>query len=371
MNIRDAVLLYQETQPSDKSTKTLDLDLVDPVSALCFEFEATNGTTNNQNNPLTRAITKLEVVDGSDVLASLSFEQAQALQFYKTGKQPELREDEGPSAASPIGCMILFGRHLWDREFALDLTKFKNPQLKISWDLTNIRAVSPTTAFATGTTKLSAWAKVMEGEATPGKFLSSKEIESWTGAASGDKRHELPIDRIYRMLMLRTYLTQCDVNENITKIKLTCDTDKFIPLERYTKQFDAEMAQLFGNVVVWKRYHATHNDTIWLPVNKEPQIRITIPNGSLMGYAATYGWCWSGEAQLLVCDTSGVAYGTDVRLDTLIEGHALHATLPIPLGVLDEPDTWFDPTAYKKFELVTTEAGGAANSIVAEQVRPN
>jgi hypothetical protein len=371
MKVRDAVLLYQETQTSDKNTKPIALDLVDPVSALCFEFEATNGTTNNQNNPLTRAITKLEVVDGSDVLASMSFEQAQALQFYKTGKQPQLREDEGPSAASVIGCMILFGRYLWDREYALDLTKFKNPQLKISWDLTNIRAVQAETAWGTGTTKISAWAKVMEGESPPGKYLMPKEIESWTGASSGDKRHELPTDYIYRMLMLRSYLTQCDVDENISKIKLTCDTDKFIPFERYTKQFDAEMAQLFGNVVCWKRYHATHNDTIWLPVNKEPQARFTIPSGSLMGYMVQYGWMWSGEAALLVADASGSGYGTDARIDAMIEGHALHATLPIPLGVMNEPDTWFDPTSYKKLELVLTEGGAAADSIVAEQVRPN
>jgi hypothetical protein len=365
---RDAVLCYQETQSADKSTKTIDLDIVDPVSALGFEFDATNGTTNNRNNPLTRAITKLEIVDGAEVLTSLSFEQAQALQFYKTGKQPQLREDEGPSAGSPIGCMILFGRRLWDRDYALDLTKFANPQLKITWDLTNIRAVDAATAFATGTTKISAWAKVMKGQSPPGKYLIAKEIESWTGGTSGDKKHEIPTDRVYQMLMLRSYLTQKDVDENITKIKLTCDTDDFIPLERYTKQFDAEMAQLFGDVVVWKRLHAGHNDTVWLPVNKEPQLHMNV---LAMGYMASYGWCWSGEAQLFVADATGAADSTDRRLDALIEGHALHATLPIPLGVMDEPDTWFDPTAYKKLELICTEAYAAANSLVAVQVRPN
>lgn len=371
LKTRDAVLCYQETQSSDASTKTIDLDIVDPVSALAFEFEVTNGTTNNKQNPFTRCITKIEIVDGSDVLASMSFEQAQALQFYKTGKQPQLREDEGPSVGSVIGCMLLFGRKLWDKEYALDLTKFRNPQLKITWNLAAIRAVSATTAFATGTTKISAIAKVMEGQPAPGKFLMDKEIESWTGASSGDKRHELPVDYVYRMLMLRTYYTVSDVNENITRLKLTCDTDKYIPFDRYTKQLDAELAQLFGDVVIWKRYHGCHGTTIWLPVNKEPQATFTIPSGSLMGYMVQYGWMWSGEALLLVGNTGGTAYSTDARIDAIIEGHALHSTLPSPMGDLNDPATWFDPTAFKKVELVGTEAVAAANSIVAEQVRPN
>ena len=106
MRPRDSVLIYQETQSADKSSKTIDLDLVDPVSALSFEFEAQNGTTSNVRNPFPFAITKLEVVDGSDVLSSLSFPQAQALQFYKTGKQPELREDE--DAEQLVGYGLLY-----------------------------------------------------------------------------------------------------------------------------------------------------------------------------------------------------------------------------------------------------------------------
>lgn len=368
LKTRDAVLSYQEIQSSDKSTKTIDLDIVDPVSALGFEFEATNGTTNNKANPLPFVVTKIEIVDGSDVLAGLSFPQMQALKFYKDGKQPQLRETEDASSVQVMGTSLLFGRRLWDKDYALDLTKFGNPQLKISWDLTNIRAVNAATAFATGTFKLSAWAKVMEGQPAPGKYLMQKEIESWTGATSGDKRHVLPVDHPYRMLMLRLYSRGSDVDECITKLRLTCDTDKFIPFERFTKQLDAEMAQLFGNVLVWKKLSAGHGTTVWFEVNKEPQLNMQVP---VLGYNASYGWCWSGNAALLVANASGSADTTERRIDALIEGHALHHTLPIPMGDLDKPDTWFDPSGYKKIELVATEAVASVNSIVAEQVRQN
>jgi hypothetical protein len=372
MRTRDAVLCYQELQSSDKSTKTIDLDLVDPVSALGFEFEAKNGTTNNLQNPFPFVVPKIEVVDGSDVLASLSFAQMQALKFYKDGKQPELRETEdggaAPYSSQVMGTLLLFGRKLWDRDFALDLTKFKNPQLKISWDLTNIRACSATDAFRTGTMMISAWAKVMEGQAAPGKFLMAKEIEPWTGATSGDKRHELPTDFPYHLLMLRLYSRGYDVDECITRLKLTCDTDKFIPFDRYTKQLDAELAQLFGNVVVWKKFSAKHGTEVWFEVNKEPQLKLT---PTVVNRALGYGWCWSGNASILFGDTAAGTVGTEERIDGLIEGHALHHTLPIPFGVMDDPDTWFDPTPYKKLELVGTEAVASVNSLVVEQVRPN
>lgn len=368
MKTRDAILCYQEVQASDKSSKTINLDIVDPVSALCFEFEATNGTTNNQNNPLPFAISKLELVDGADVLASLSFRQAQALQFYKTGGRPTLREDEGPSSVQTIGCIILFGRRLWDPEYALDLTKFKNPQLKITWDLTNIRAVAADTAWATGTLKISAWAKVMEGMAPPGKYLMAKEIEAWTGKTSGENRHEMPLDYPCRMLMLLLHNSFAGTEVSFIKYKLTCDTDKYIPFERYSKQFGEEMAQRFGNTRIWKRHHAAHNDTIWFPIFGEPQLKAVVIG---MGYTLQYGWCWNGNAQIFLADAAGGAVSSDTRIDTEVEGFALHCSLPIPFGDLNDPTSWFDPTPYKKVELVTTEASATNNTLVAEQVRPN
>lgn len=372
MRVRDATLLYQETQSSDASTKTIDLDVVDPVSALGFEFQATNGTTRNQNNSLEKCITKIEIVDGADVLCALSGEEIQALQFYKTGKRPMMRVDEQASKAYFSGMMLLFGRYLYDQEYAIDFTRFKNPQLKITWDLTKVSgALNTTTTFATGTFKISVWAKILEGMPAPGRFLMGKEIDSWTGA-TGDKRKELPLDYVYHMIMLQTYLAGNDIRENITKVKMSCDTDKFIPFERYMFEWDEEMAQLFGNVIIWKRAFATNDDSVYLPINREPHVAfVKDGNAALRGYDVGLNYCWSGVANIYACTTDGSAYGTDFCFDILIEGHALHDTQPIPMGDMMRPETWFDPTSYRKVELVLTEAAAAANKIIVEQVRPN
>jgi len=370
MKMRDAVLLYQETQSGASGTKTIDLNLVDPVSALAFEFEATNGSTSNINNPLFECITKIEVVDGSDVLASLEAKEMQALQWYKTGKRPTIRWAETGGDAQVENYMLLFGRYLWDTEYAIDFRRFKNPQLKITYNLSAIRTVASDTAFVTATLIASVTAKVMEDAPTPTKFLMDKTIDTWTGGTSGDKRKELPTDFPYRFILLSSYLAGNDVGENVTKIKLTCDTDKFIPLERYTKPFGEEMAQLFGRCIFWKRAMASNGDTIWLPVNMEPQCHIIkAGNAGLHNYDVGLNYCWSGAANVFIYDGSGNIYATDQRLDCLIEGHAIHSAIPIPMGVMDKPETWFDPTGYGKVELVLSEAAAADNRIAIEQVR--
>lgn len=371
MRFRDAVLCYQETQTPNAGTKTIDLDIVDPVSALAFEFEAVNGTTSNINNPLYECVTKIEVVDGADVLAALEAKEIQALQFYKTGKTPTIRCDEGPKKGTIEGFMLLFGRHLWDPEFALDLNKFKNPQLKITWNLSAITAVAEVTSWATGTFKISVIAKIMEDAPRPAKFLMAKTVETWTGGDSGDKRSQLPVDYPYHLLLLSSYLSGNDVRENITKLKFTCDTDKFIPLERYTRQFNEEMAQQFGRCIFWKKAYVSDDEDIWLPVNQEPHVQIIkFGNALLAGYDVLLNSCWSGVANVNVVDASEGAYATDQTLDLLIHGHAIHSTIPIPFGLMDNPATWFNPTAYRKIELVMTEAAAADNRIAIEQVRP-
>lgn len=371
MKTRDAVLVYEETQSSDASTKTIDLDIVDPVSALGFEFKATGGTTSNINNPLYRAVTKIEVVDGSDVLCSLGMEELQALEFYKTGKDPHMNINDHASQSQEVGGLILFGRELWDPDFAMDFKRFRNPQLKITWDLAAVRAVQAETAWGTGTFKISAWAKIMEDAIAPGKYLMAKEIDSWTSGSSGTERKDLPVDYAYRMLLLRSFLAGNGIYENVSNIKMTCDTDKFIPFDRNEKQLSYEMCQRFGKANVWRKAFASNNDSIDHPINLEPQVNIMkTGNATLRGYDVGFNYSWTGRANVYVCDTSGGVYGTDQVLQCLINGGDLHETVPIPFGDLDKPETWFDPTTYKKVELVLTMAAAAVDTIVLEQVRP-
>ena len=373
MRTRDSVLLYRETQSSDASTKTIDLDLVDPVTALYLEFEAVNGTTSNLNNFLSDVVTKIEIVDGSEVLYSLTLAELEALHFYKTGKTPVMFPSEWASGTNRHGCYLLFGRKLNDLLYAMDFTKFRNPQLKITWNLAAIRAVSATTAFATGTFKLTVVAKVLEGMPSPGKYLMAKELLSFTSSATSgaEERKELPLDYVYRMLMTRHWVQLSDILEVTSDLKLTADADKYIPFNRKVRQLDAEAFAQFGAGRLKHDMRIADNTQTRLLFNMEPDVRANWTTQNLFDIWGI-AYQWSSEIKSWLGTHAGAADATAREMTAVEEGHALHATLPLPFGDLLVPETWFDPTVFKKLELVFTSGGTAGScAVVAEQVRPN
>jgi len=372
MRTRDAVLLYQETQSSDASTKTIDLDLVDPVSAIYIEAEATNGTDSNEDNWISDVITKIEVVDGSEVLASLTGHELEAMHFYKLGRQPVLYPSEWASGTQRHGAYLLFGRELWDRLFAINFTVFHNPQLKITWNLAAVRAVSATTAFATGTLKLTVIAKVMEEFSAPGRYLMDKKLLSFTSSSTSgaEERKELPVDLPYRMLMTRHYVEGSDIDEVSSDLKLTADADKYIAFDRKVKQLDAEAEARWGQLMLSHNVLRASGGTVRGLTNKETRYAF-FPSISTQFTDFVYTLMFSGAVKLETQVAGGGGAGTR-RLWGTEWGHALYGTLPILFGDPSDPDTWFDPTSVRKLELIFTSGGTAGScEVVSEQVRPN
>jgi len=366
---RDAVLEYQRTC-KDTESFTKDLDLVEPISAIVFEVECTNGSVSNKGNFISDIVTKIEVVDGSDVLESLNMSQLEALHFYKTGKMPGIFPSEWPGGVQRHNVSLFFGRYLWDPQFAFLATRFKNPQLKVTFNKAAIRAAA-TDGFAIGDNiKLTEVAKVFEDGVAPTKFLMQKQVDSFT-SATGEKRVELPVDYTYRMLLMRLWLQGYDINEIISIAKLTCDTDKFIPFDRRVQQLDAEALALLGVGQIKHDMFFGHGDSIRLIFNKEP---FCTPYAQVPGTPRMFNLTaqWSSLlSEVEVYAHDGTLDTTDRKVTAWEHGHAPHATVPHFFGRPDVPEDWFNPTAYKKVELVLTQAIAAAVcEIVLEQVRP-
>jgi hypothetical protein len=369
MKTRDAVLDYQYTA-KDTETYKKDLDLVEPLSAIDIEVECTNGSAGNEDNFISDIVTKIEVVDGSEVLESLNMSQLEAMYFYKTGKSPAIFPSEWAEGGQRHAVSLLFGRYLWDREYAFDCKKFANPQLKITFNKAAIRAAG-TTGFASGDNiLLTTVAKVFVDVPAPAQFLMQKQIENFTSASSGEKRIELPLDYTYRMFLLRFWKEGSDIDEIISDIKFTCDTDKFIPINRKTKQLDAMALSQFGLFTCKHDIYRAHNADVRLIVNKEPN-SVLFPGGQDDGIICVARWQWSSQLHTTLVLHDGSYVGTAKKLHIAERGHAPHATLPVPMGRLNEPSDWFVPTDYKKLELVLTQkTADAVCEIATEQVRP-
>ena len=367
MKTRDGVLLYQQTE-TDTETETIDIDKSDPISAFYIEVDCANGATSNKGNYISDIVTKIEVVDGSDVLASLNQFQLEAMHFYKTGKMPALFPSELASGNQRHGAYLFFGRYLWDPLYALVPGRFTNPQLKVTFNKAAVRAASAT-GFATGDTiKLTVVSKIMEDGANPQGFLMQKQVDSFTSATSGDKRIELPRDHVYRMALIRAYVQLSDIDEVITDLKMTCDTDKFVPFNRKVHQLDKEAFIQFGAGRLKHDILTQHQAAFRLLFNKEPSL-LVYPWEDASPPIVGIRYTWSSEGKLDITDNAGSTIGTDQAFTCVEEGHALHATLPILFGRYMDPDTWFDPTLYGKVELVFTQAVAATCQVLLEQVR--
>lgn len=368
MPYRDAVLDYQLVQ-TDTQTYDKKLDLTDPISAILLEILCTNGATSNKDNWLTDIVTKIEVVDGSEVLYSVTGIELAALQWYWTKKVPPMFFSEAGGGGQRMRLTIPFGRYLWDPAYAFNPGQYKNPRLHVTFNKAAVRAAAAT-AFAAGDNiYITAICKVMEGMSAGGSgYLMTKEVASYAQAASGERRIELPTDLTYRMLMVRSALAAKDIDENITDLKLTFDTDKFIMFNRKVAQLDAEELERSGEGAWANNIKRQNENTVNVIWNKEPRPH-PVGNVDDTPRNLSITWAWSGQYALQLYTMGGVAVAADELLWVETFGHSPFSTLPVWFGLQDQPDTWFDPRPFKKMELVLTEAQLAAASIVVQQVR--
>jgi len=365
MKYRDIELYYQQTL-DDVGTKIIDLRTTDPISAIRLSFFGTNGATYNKENYLNDVITKIELVDGSDQLLSCSLKEAQAVQFRRTGKMPFMRPGESGGGEQEEQCLILFGRHLWDPEYYMDLTKFRNPQLKITTNIAAVRAAGAD-GYLTGYLKVSVNLLVIEEGAAEAKaFFMQKNIYGFTSADSGDEHIDMPMDYPYAGLLVRAYQVGHDPYHNISKAKLNCDAGKFIPFDIRVKDLYRVEENDFGAAEV--RYFIYRKDAEWVHhiLQQDPH---TFFNPGIPGRIAGTYTAFNGMFKFNLRNFDNTPIAAEELTSVLIKGSCPHSTFYIPFGRAEDPLTYFDPKVFGDIDLVLTQDDPAAVDIVLVQLR--
>lgn len=361
MNVRDDVLEVRDDMGTS-GTKTYNLEYTDIISGLDLLIEATNGATSNKSNPVERNITTIEIVDGSDVLWSLPGDVAYALFSQEYGHPP--KEDYcGAGGGSPyVQIPIRFGRELYDPQLALDPKKFKNPQLKVTFDEATVRAASAT-GFSSDSFNLSIVAHLMEKAGVPAGFLMAKDLYDFTTAASGDERVDMPIDYPYRQLMIRVYEAGVFVLSSITNYELNCDGGKFKPFDMHSRYVADRMCEIYPPTS--KKGYSTVDDAdvIQTWVALEAAASIYGHTSSTIASASSF---WPSQFTVQTYTHAGVAVnGQAVHWEC--EGWAPHNTMFLPFGRLNEMAEWFDAPNYGSVRLYLTQANANAECNVCVQ----
>ena len=356
--------LYLENSKSlgDSGTEVINLDMLDPITQIALDFGATNGSSGNLNNPIVHNITKVEVVDGSDVLLSMPGHILRGLFSHLMGFCPGEYHTEQNSDGPIEQLIIPFGRYLYDTEYAFDPTKFRNPQLKVSWNLANVRAVG-VTGFATGTLSYTAIARLMSDVPAPRGFLMTKNIYSFDSAASGDERIDMPTDYPYRALAVRSYEQDVDSVSTLTNIKLSVDGDKEIPLDIETGNLRQLMLQMFPILEHSRKVRVTNGTIIdtWMGLSVGGDI-----SAGTSGYIIGVDSWWKARVNPFwvlhdnTAGSTGVGFLTD-------RGTQFESTFVYPFGRLDDPETWFDARAAAALKLYLTQGNADGKVAVALQ----
>ena len=226
---REVELLKKESIAT-AGTKTIDVNTVDPISAIDVIWKKTNSNRTPIAHP-GKIIKSIEVVDGADVLFSMNGQDAQALAYYQTGKVPGAMINYETGQWSMQHARIHFGRHLFDAIYALDPRRFNNLQIKIAHDLD--------LGGATGTVAdLSVYLHCFDERQIEARgFLLSKEIYSFLPVANAWVYIDLPSDYPIRALMFGANECEDGPEYNLANIKVDEGNGKHILVESETERY--------------------------------------------------------------------------------------------------------------------------------------
>jgi len=258
MKIRDVVLDDRHAFAQNALTWTFNINLVDPVTEFKVHFRARNSTKGVTPTwffpcPLPYLISEIAVIDGSEVIFAMNGAQCVAMSCFDLGYAPLHWHQELPGMHQYWDFPIHFGRSLVDPEWIFDPKKFRNPQIRITWDLAAVNAVGAGSYLASSVV-ITVWAKVMEEGARPRGYLMTKEVKSYTPTGVGDEITYLPTDFPHRKLMVRAYAFNNELMECIEHIKISQDQDKWIPVDHRCEDFIWLMKNWFTEV----QFHGKH-----------------------------------------------------------------------------------------------------------------
>ena len=349
MNYRLATLLEREAHTSD-ITKVIDITLADKISQIQIIHEPTNGVSGTPTAHPCRCVSKIELVDGSDVLFSFSGAEAQAADFYHNKRLALNHIIFLPTMNSEMVYNLNFGRFLYDPLLAFDPTKFRNPQLKITLDI-DAGGLNVAGGY------LSVFAHLFDEKVIdPVGFLMHKEIKDYALAASAHEYTDLPVDYPYRKLFARIQKYGTGADYAFDTIKLSEDNDKRIPFNHTINQI---LKTLVG------QSPQVHE---WIVTEAAPAVKY---NYCTPCYWPTFtGTMWEGTASTM---TAAILEGDGGRFKyDMADGqgnfqiHALgwcpHGVIEIPFGDQSNLEDWYDVSKVKNLRLDIKAASGMSSS---------
>lgn len=352
-NYRLATILAQEAIDT-AGTKTIDLDVTDSISEIDIRVRATNSSHTPTAHPAA-ILSKVEIVDGSDVLMSLNGHELQALQFYHYGKPSQQWICWASGAEFFVNFKLPFGRRLWDPQLALDPTRYTNPQLKITHN-----KASGGCAPASGYMQIDGHL-FDEKKVSPTGFLSAKEWYNYNLTSGAYEYVDLPDDMAIRLMLIRSLYPGQSPHALFSAVKLSYNQDKKVIFDDTTPM----LSQVYD---IWGPYVESHEGYVGTGATNfyiAPTTSVNPVSGSWGGARDYYGGYspWGGRVQI----SSGAA---DTPFQSIFSGYNPHGCVPFPMGDLQLMEDWWQPPAKSGVRARILGANSSATAqVILQQLR--
>lgn len=223
MNYRNTTVLAEKTLTTS-GTETIPITVKDIISRITIIWQ-TLMSKHGMDSWCYGDVTKIELVDGSDVLHSMDGAENMALCLYDR-KVSTMKGEVWLNTCRGISIYgIDFGRFLNDPLLAFDPSKFTNPQLKISY---NVAVMDTDATYG----YLSVFADCFDEKVVnPIGFLMSKEVWSAVKPTDGYESIILPTDYPYRKMLLKIFKSAYEPYDLVDEVRLDEDNQKRIPFD--------------------------------------------------------------------------------------------------------------------------------------------
>lgn len=350
--------VFAKTDLTDGAgTKTLDMNMVDMVSRICLVFKAKNGVVDVMDHPAAN-VTKIELVDGSDVLFSVSGKEAQGVNFYNRGKKPYSWINGHDAEWNSAEFGIDFGRYLYDPVLALDPKRFSNLQLRVTYDENICNTSAGDNYFEVRAYLFD------EFVPSPIGFFVTKNIYSYALTANAYEYIDLPVDHVLRQIFVKTLEAGYDYDTHIAEIRLNEDNEKRIPIDLSSGEIQRDVYEKYGDI----------EENAYMDGETATHFIYSMITSRGVGYGSGYG----DHEVVAVWTLDGGKFGFNMEVGTLrakivMKGNLPHGILPVLFHKDDEIDDWYDVTRLGNLRLRvkggSSIGGNATAEILIQQLR--
>jgi hypothetical protein len=379
----------REVMTVNAGVKQIILPTSGNVTALDVYCRATNGgttelTEQNISNYIFEVITRIEIVgDGVDKILSLDGPALFKHLWWTEGKCPKGKFYAFGGWSTWVRFRIPFGRSFGDKEYTLNLSKYKRIECNITYNLARKNAVG-----VAGFQTLSMAFHAIAHMTTPGVQLASKgcrriiERQSFTSVATGDAQYKLVQD--YPLIGIGVYAREAGIDDgvDITNVRLDLGAGKPVLYDYSWEEMEDVMNDTKNLECVFHAFfNATNQSTqeMWIGRSRGFSCQHQYDLGTQLARNALIdvGDERGDSYQFYVLgNTAGApqtfaVYATMVRIHCRAEGYAVGSYLYLPCADVNTWEDLIQPSELNDAVMYMTQGGaGAQVYVITEQIIP-